>query len=287
MRALAEYAMKGRAQAVIVAVVATGSVLFAWVGAAIVALVTLRKGTRQGSQVLLWAMLPAVILAVMGNIGPAVTLVSVTLAAAVLRNMQSWQWVLVIAVCAGTLEGLLSIGRLEPVAQLMSETMAQIASESERWKPVMAPWLELPLAQMQVLTAGWLSLWSSFWVIVCMLLARWWQASLYNPGGFQSEFHQLRLSPLMSFGLVAVMLVISSQGVEYQLWALVFTIPFMFAGFALIHGIVARRKLGGNWLAIFYVSWLLLDPVKGLLIIAAIVDSWVDIRSRVAKRQDG
>ncbi len=60
MRALAQYVMRGRMQAVIVAAVATGSVLFAWLGAAVVALVTLRKGTNQGLYVLFWALLPSI-----------------------------------------------------------------------------------------------------------------------------------------------------------------------------------------------------------------------------------
>ncbi len=81
MRALAEYVMRGRMQAVIVAAVATGSVLFAWIGAAVVALVTLRKGTNQGLYVLFWALLPAFIVAWGGDTGPLTTLLGVALAA--------------------------------------------------------------------------------------------------------------------------------------------------------------------------------------------------------------
>src|SRR5690625_6133709 len=62
MRALAGFVMRGREQAVLVAALSTATLLLSWLGAAVVALVTLRKGTRAGLQVLLWALLPAVLI---------------------------------------------------------------------------------------------------------------------------------------------------------------------------------------------------------------------------------
>jgi uncharacterized membrane protein required for colicin V production len=73
-------------------------------------------------------------------------------------------------------------------------------------------------------------------------------------------------------------------GSDYRLWAVIFAVPFMFAGFALVHGLVAQKNMKGGWLTAFYISWLLLDPVKALLIGAAVVDSWIDIRKRLAER---
>jgi small subunit ribosomal protein S18 len=55
MRGLARFAMTGRYRALLIAMASSGSLLFAWVGAAIVALVTLRKGFREGFWLLLWA----------------------------------------------------------------------------------------------------------------------------------------------------------------------------------------------------------------------------------------
>src|SRR5690606_28182405 len=40
-----------------------------------------------------------------------------------------------------------------------------------------------------------------------LLLARWLQARLYNPGGFRTEFHQLRLGPGITGALALGMLV--------------------------------------------------------------------------------
>ena len=58
----------------------------------------------------------------------------------------------------------------------------------------------------------------------------------------------------------------------------------MFAGFALVHGLAAKKQLGSNVLTMFYLVWLLFAPVKALLLIVAIVDSWINFRGRVADR---
>jgi len=55
MRALAEFIMKGRLQAVAVAGLGVGTLMFAWVGVAAAALVMLRKGLSEGAYVVFWA----------------------------------------------------------------------------------------------------------------------------------------------------------------------------------------------------------------------------------------
>jgi hypothetical protein len=282
MRALAEYVMKGRAQAVIAAALATGTVLFAWVGAAVIALVTLRKGSGQGGYVLLWAMLPAVVMAAMGDTGPVTTLLGVMLAALALRSTSSWSWALVAAVISGLMTAslLLTFGRgyLEEILTLLGDTLAQLASKGGDSAIMPAQ----PSVQQ---VAGLLGLSNAFTVVMCLILARWWQALLYNPGGFSTEFQGLRLPPQLTVGLLIAGLVLSMLGADYRLWAVIFAVPFVFAGFALAHGLAAKKQLNSNWLKIFYISWLLFDPLKALLLIVAIVDSWLHIRGRMAQSQ--
>ena len=286
MRALAEYVMRGRNQAIFAAVLLTGTVLFAWVGAAVVALVTLCKGSSQGLHVLLWAMLPAIVVAAYGDTGPVTTLLGVALVASALRATSSWSWALVAAVASGVMTGfvLLTLGQgyLEQILQLLGDTLAQLASQSADSGQA-TQLLSLQPSTQQI--AGLLGLGNAFTVVMCLVLARWWQALLYNPGGFRQEFHQLRLTPQLSIALVMIGLLVSSLGSDYRLWALIFAVPFMFAGFALIHGLVGIKQLNANWLGLFYFLWLLLDPMKALVLILAVVDSWFDIRGRLANSQ--
>lgn len=283
MRALANYVMKGRTEAVIVAVLTTGSVLFAWVGAAVVALVTLRKGSNQGSYILLWAMLPAVVMAAMGDTGPVTTLLGVLLVASVLKSTNSWSMALMAGVISGVVTGLalLTVGQgyIEEVLQLLNEVLAQLASQSGEQSVLT---LMEPTASQ---VAGLFGLSNAFTVTMCLLLARWWQALLYNPGGFQQEFHALRLPPPLTVGLLCLGLLLSSLGSDYRIWAALFAMPLLFAGFALVHGLAAKKQLSSNWIGLFYFCWLLFDPLKALLLVAAIADSWLNIRGRLATSQ--
>ncbi len=281
MRALAEYIMRGRLQAVITAIFATGTVLFAWVGAAAVALVTLRKGPAQGANVLMWALLPAVVLAVWGDIGPVTGLLGTMLVALVLRATVSWSLALLAAVCSGLLTGavLMTVGQgyIEQLLQMLAEMLAKMP------KPPTEQSAELGLPSAAVI-AGLLGLSNAFTAVMCVLLARWWQSMLYNPGGFRSEFHALRLPPMATMGLLLLVVLLSMLGPDYRFWGLVALIPLLFTGFALVHGVAAQRKLSASWLVIFYIAWLLLDPLKVALLLVAAVDSWINIRVRLAPR---
>jgi hypothetical protein len=59
-----------------------------------------------------------------------------------------------------------------------------------------------------------------------------------------------------------------------------FAVPLSVAGLGFVHARAAHRKLGFGWLGVFYVLWLLLDPVKLIVIGVAVADSWFDFRSR-------
>lgn len=50
--------------------------------------------------------------------------------------------------------------------------------------------------------------------LLCLMLGRYWQSVLYNPGGFGLEFRALRLSPPLAFGLLAVMFLAPNLGHE-------------------------------------------------------------------------
>ncbi|WP_101757887.1 hypothetical protein [Oceanicoccus sp. KOV_DT_Chl] len=285
MRGLAEYVMRGRSQAVIVSVIATGTVLFAWVGAAVLALVTLRQGPSQSSHVLLWAMLPAIVMAAMGDTGPVTTLLGVMLVSMVLRSTTSWSWALVAAVASGVVTAvvLLTFGRgyIDEILRLLVQVLEQLASQPNGDASKLAA---LTPTALQV--AGLLGLSNAFTVVMCLMLARWWQAQLYNPGGFRQEFHSLRLAPQLSIVLLVAGLALSSLGPDYRLWGAMVALPFVFAGFALVHGVAAQRQMNSSWLLFFYISWLLFDPLKGVLVVLAIVDSWIDIRGRLASKQN-
>jgi hypothetical protein len=114
------------------------------------------------------------------------------------------------------------------------------------------------------------------------LLARGWQAALYNPGGLRTEFHGLRLSPIFAVVFAVTMVVGPVLGLNTVLLAWAAGTPLFLAGLALIHGVVARKKLNRQWLVMFYIALVLLGPsLMILLVVLAFVDSWLNIRGRI------
>lgn len=67
MRGFLEFIMRGRKQAMLMAMLFGFIPFFGWVSSAIVALITLRIGIIQGLFILLWTALPSVALAWMGD----------------------------------------------------------------------------------------------------------------------------------------------------------------------------------------------------------------------------
>lgn len=283
MRALAEFVMKGRAQAVFAATLATGSVFLAWVGAAVVALVILRRGLSAGAYVLFWALLPGLVLAYWGDSGPLAALLGTSLLAVVLRLSASWTMTLCAAVLSGLLTGLaiqlFGQGYIQEILHLLSDFVAQMQTQTEVG-PQAA--ISLPSATQII---GLLALSNALTVVLCLILSRWWQAVLYNPGGFAQEFQGFRIAPSVTLALLVVAVLVASLGADYRFWALILMVPFIFAGFGLVHAIVAKKQLGGNWLVVFYLCWFVLDPLKLALLIAVVADSWVNIRGRLGKAE--
>jgi hypothetical protein len=271
--------MRGRVQALWVAVLGASTLVFAWISAAVIALVTLRRGLGEGAYVLAWAVLPAgFLLFAFGDSGPLGMVLGTTALAVLLRWLASWPLVLLASMAVGALTGfaLLIFGGafLEQLAEVFSEFFSRFEGQ-------------VPEAQLRapgvVTLAGMLGLINAVSCVLCLLLARWWQAALYNPGGFREEFHALRLTPQQGLVLVLGMLAVSTFGFEYRPWAVLFAVPLSFAGLGFVHARAAHRKLGLGWLTVFYVLWLLFDPVKLVVVGVAIADSWIDFRSRWAR----
>ena len=76
------------------------------------------------------------------------------------------------------------------------------------------------------------------------------------------------------------MLAVGLYGFEYRPWAVLLAVPLSVAGIAFLHARAAHRGLGAGWLTVFYLFWLVLDPVKLIVIGVAVADSLMDFRRR-------
>ncbi|MGI9288848.1 MAG: hypothetical protein ACR2P1_25950 [Pseudomonadales bacterium] len=274
--------MRGRAQALIVAVPSAGTAFFFWVGAAAIGLVTLRKGAYEGGLLCLWSVLPAALLAWLMNPLPLMIVLCTYIMAVLLRSLASWPAALLCATVAGALFSAVLLFALHDYMQEFlrqyTQIFAQLEKELARQNPGQVGLLpRLGLEQM----AGMFGVYVALFGVVSLVIARYWQALLYNPGGFRQEFHALRMPAQLALPLVflAALCLLNAQ---FEIWAWIFLVPLMIAGIALVHALAARRKVSSVALTAFYVALILINPVKLLLCIAAVFDSWMDFRVRFA-----
>jgi hypothetical protein len=271
--------MRGRKQAALVAVIAALLPLLYWVSAAVIALVTLRKGPQDGAGVLVWAVLPAGAWAYSGDPTPLAVMVGVFILAVALRQAANWSTVLMVALPVGAVAGvglgLALEGLLGQVIEATEKFLLQSASQSTES-------ITLDKEHLKLLLLGGLASVHTAIMLLCLILARSWQSGLYNPGGFQKEFHQLRLPLKYTGALIGVLALSSLLELSFMRWLPLMLLPWIFAGFALVHGSLAKRDLGRSWLIVFYLSVVLMGPyVITLLVFAAVIDSLVDIRARI------
>ena len=283
MKGLAEFVLRGRVQALLITVAGATSVLFCWLSAAVIGLVTLRKGTVAGGWLFIWALLPAgAVWYMYGDGGPLALLAGTLTLAAVLRATVSLPLAILMTVAVGVVTGIATLGLSGVYLQEMAAYFAEFLGSLEQRLSEGGQQVELPRVQ-PVQIAGMLGAGTAMTAALCLLLARYWQAALFNPGGFGTEFRELRLPVSASLVLVLATLVLSSTGPQLRAWAMICMIPLTFAGIALVHANAEARGRGTGWLVGFYLLWLIFDPVKLLVVLLAIADSWLDFRRRWAK----
>lgn len=300
MRALAAFVMKGRTQAILAIVALT---TLSWIislasllSTAAVALPTLRRGAFEGG-VIAGAALPAVALlgwTLLGSplqaAGYASALwIPAWLLAVLLR--ESGQLGLALAgaaVLACLMVGVFFLMYDDPAAAWLEELgrffrpiLEQAPSEAEAQR------FRQNLATVSRYLAGTIAAGSMLTLILSLLIARWWQAMLFNPGGFRAEFLSLRLPAGLAYlclGLLAAA-GLTSGGISdmaANLAVPLFTL-FLLSGFAVLHGVLAGRPHGSFWLAGIYVLLFFLLPLVLMIALVGFSDTWVDWRHRFAE----
>ena len=300
MQLLASFAMRGRSQSVMLTtVLAMLSLLLPplnILSSSVVALVTLRNGPAEGGLVLVLAGVASGLLAwlTLGQILPMAGFLllmwlPVWLLSLLLRNSRSLALALVGALGLGLLviavqfmqtQDLAAAWRelLEPFAQSLTEAQLIDAAQQEELLGVMAYW-------MPGVTAAGYFLQS----MLALLLARWWQAVLYNPGGFRSEFHSLRMHRAVAAITLLVLLLGMFLGVgESGFWdylVMLLLAGWFLQGLAVVHGIVGKVGASVGWLVGMYCLVLLVMPQAVTVLAAAgFADAWIDFRARLRPR---
>jgi len=302
VQSLASFTMRGRSQATLVAAAsAMLSLILPLIGlisSAVIALVTLRKGAEEGLIVGAFAGFSGGLLAfaALGNPLPAIGFVlmlwlPVWVLGLILRQTRS----LALTVQAAALFGLLVVvgvrlfaadpaaywmELLEPVRRSLVRSSVIDATVSERLVVQAARWMTGAFAATFY-----------FQLVLALFIGRWWQALLYNPGGFGAEFRALRIRSEVAYSALAlvVLILLLDGGAMWASDLLLLLAPLFFLqGMAIVHGLAHAYSAHRGWLIGFYGLLLLVMPYAEILVAGfGFLDNWVDLRARVAVRRKG
>jgi hypothetical protein len=260
------------------------------VSSATVALVTLRRGAYEGLYVLGCSSLAAALLGflALGNFQFALLYVMVLwlpvwLISIILREGQHLSLAVEIAILIGIVCVIgFYLYAPDPVAL---------------WKAVLSQMIpaDVPVADIQrtidilvhymtgVIAAG-----SVFGLLFGLFLGRWWQANLYNPGGFRQEFLSLSTKPRISIGAIVVLIiaVTSPVGISEIAWnvCILLFVLFTVIGVAVLHYAFSMMKLGRYMVPMFYITLFLIPHAILIVGLVGLSDPWLNLRKKIESK---
>jgi hypothetical protein len=269
------------------------------------ALVTLRKGAFEGALVVLAATLPYVLTYFVSGAESEGQMAILMLLVFMISNGLTWFFAVVLrkfGVWSFTLElaallGVLLIGIIHMVfpdiqAWWGAQLTTYFAKTAEAVDKLKSTAVVNKEGQAQAVNAakylatGFVTVSILFNALLQLLFARWWQASIYNPGGLRKELHQIRLGHIAAL-VFAVEIILAYLGNDFALDSLpVLYAMFFVAGLSLMHYLVTLTKSPWVWLTVCYALVIWLFPLSVIIIaIIALFDTGFDFRKRFIEKR--
>lgn len=275
------------------------------VSGATLALVALRLGIGEGVKVMLGAVLALAAIAFVARggewsgplqvllLGLSLGWLPVLVLSWILRQTRSMASALVVAAViaiAAVVAIHLAVGDASAWWRNLLELTVAEAQRDAVHLPISEADLERALDALAQAMTGLLGAGLLLSLVATLFLARWWQALLYNPGGFRKEFYDLRLDKRVGIVLLLVVgLMLVLKGFWGQLAGdllVVLLALYSVVGLSLLHGVVAATGSHVGWLfAVYLLLGFLLPQMMILLAAAGFTDSWVNVRERVRIRR--
>lgn len=258
---------------------------FGWLGLSILALVTLRRGFKEGAYLLCTIAFPVIALWLTGasNTFALLNLLFVTtllwLLATTLRETGSWSRTLEVGT---VLTSLSLIGVHFFAHEALTEWTAMLTKHLDGTiASLNAEQSSSHLTFFAKITPSLLAVSTSLSTLVLLVIARAIQAITFNPGGLAKELREIRLSwfALLIFTIILLGIKTGST-IAFQLLPLMLFL-FCIAGTSLVHRLLSRLQLAKFYLMGFYLLLLLMFPyMMVLLLLFAIADIYFNFRKR-------
>ncbi len=294
MRKLGQYLLANPMRAIIIALVCVIlpviSLAGGFIAAILVGFITLCRGYKIGFWVLAGVAIP-----ILGVSFWTQTLIFdfillpaflTWILAGVLRKTSSWRLVLELMAAAGLLTILIFHGVISDVTSWWMEILNHYSTfiNSLMSKAPSEEQMQSILTKLAPMSTGVFSV-VLLTVVFCeLIIARWWQASLFKPGALSKEFNEIRNSPLLA---IVCALTILFRFFDWDLavdFLPIIILPFAVEGLSLFHHWLKYSK---SVLYILMIVYLLLIFLPFLMVIilglVGYVDCWYDLRQRFLK----
>lgn len=299
MEFLPTFIMRGRMQAIMVA---SGFALLSLilppvsiVSSASVALITLRRGATEGGYILVCACLASALLGIF---------LMDSFQFPMLYGLMLWSpvWLVSVILREGrhlflAIEIVIAIAAMAVAgAYLYQPELAQF------WEiqldPLLKPALiqsypDMPVADIErslsvfyhFIVTGVVALIYVAGVLAGLFLGRWWQANLYNPGGFKQEYLNLQGQS----GLAVITLVILSAALLFSgrvaeiCWnvSLLLFVLYALVGTVILHCAFATLKMKRFMLPFLYITMMLIPHALIPAAILGLADTWLNLRNKI------
>ncbi|OGT23016.1 MAG: hypothetical protein A3C55_04620 [Gammaproteobacteria bacterium RIFCSPHIGHO2_02_FULL_42_13] len=295
-RNFAQFVLRGRVQAIGMALLFSFIPLLGWMSVAIVVLVTLSKGAYEGFLVILWAALPYVVLGAMHMWMPFFNsvvfgLLFVWCLTLLLKRHASW----IVALEIGTFVGILGVigihlyypdiaqwwvGEITQSIQRIME-FTPLSFNMDRINKILPVFAQFATGIQAAIVV--------FAAISELMVGRFLQSIVQLPQAWLIEWLNFRVSTVPTV-LLIVDVSLAWFNVSFSRDVLpVLLLPFLLVGLSVIHATLLARRLSKLKIAILFILLAILMgvfPVTtiGLLVVIAVLDVVIDFRKRVEFR---
>jgi uncharacterized protein YybS (DUF2232 family) len=307
LKRFTDFILRSRFQAMGLAFALAFIPLVGTVSILIAAFITLRRGAGEGFLLLIAAaILPTIILCMGAPAGEADSLSATDILLAIgltnvltwvfavlLRRFGSWNMLLQTAAVL-SLVTVLVVHLINPDVQQMWQTRLtnyftyamQTASDLSAGElTTQRAMISRVMTTLSPFATGFVTMFVVFYALLQVLLARWWQAAIYNPGGLRKELCEIRLS--YAAGIVCIagfaLSFIDNKVISDMMPVMYFT--FSLAGFSILHVMTSKSKTGWFWNCLVYIAMIVMPISMALIAALGLLDTFFDLRRRISKKQ--
>ena len=304
MRALAGYIMKGRMQAIMVACFLSLLSLIvppvSIVSSATMALITLRKGAKEGAYILVCSCLAVALLGavIMGDYRLPLTY-SVFIWAPVwgisivLREGRHLFLAIEIVIAIAVIAVFIAYGVQPELGNAwqaeLGEFVKPLVSRANPDAPEGALDKSLTVFFHHMLT-GLIAQIYVISLLAGLFLGRGWQALLYNPGGFKQEYLTLRGQKILGgLAILSFILAWALSGTFSEIFSnisVIFFVLYAFLGVVILHASFSIMRFKNILVPFLYVSIIIIPHAMIPAALIGLTDTWLDLRKKILNQSD-